>query len=205
MTVFDVSLPLEPGLAVWPGDTPFSIERISRIDAGDLVNLGSIRASLHAGTHVDAPFHFKEDGTRIDEIELEVFVGPAVVVDVTGHKAITVQLLEEKSIGSAPRLLLKTGGWTDHSVFPESVPVIAPDVPAYFREQGIRLLGVDVPSVDPIDSEHLANHHELAENGITILESLDLTGVEPGLYQLAALPMRVVGGDAAPVRAVLWR
>src|SRR6187549_2519281 len=119
MTVFDVSLPLEPGLAVWPGDTPFSIERISRIDAGDLVNLGSIRASLHAGTHVDAPFHFKEDGTRIDEIELEVFVGPAVVVDLTGHKAITVQLLEEKSIGSAPRLLLKTGGWTDYSVFPE--------------------------------------------------------------------------------------
>jgi arylformamidase len=104
-----------------------------------------------------------------------------------------------------PRLLLRTGAWADHSRFPERVPTIACDVPAFLRSRGIKLLGIDVPSVDTIESKDLPNHHALARCGIHILESLDLSGVEPGLYQLSALPLRLVGADAAPVRAVLWR
>lgn len=205
MEFFDVSIPLHPGLAIWPGDTPVSVERIARLAAGASVNLGTFRGSLHAGTHADAPFHFDERGAGIDGVPPEVYVGPAVVLDVTGIDPISTEALERAPLEEGPRLLLKTGGWTDHSVFPVRVPVLTPDAPRYLASRGVRLLGVDVPSVDLIDSKDLALHHALAENGIHILESLDLTGVEAGVYQLSALPIRIVGADAAFVRAVLWR
>lgn len=205
MTFYDISVPLRPGLAVWPGDTAVTIERIARLAAGDSVNLGTFRGSLHAGTHGDAPFHFDDRGAGIDEVPPEVYVGPAVVWDVTGIDPISAEALEGAPLEGAPRLLLKTGGWTDHSVFPERVPVLTLEAPRYLASRGVRLLGVDVPSVDPIDSKDLALHHALAEYGIHILESLDLSGVEAGLYQLSALPIRIVGADAGFVRAVLWR
>ena len=205
MVVHDISIPLWPELAVWPGDTPASVRRIARLADGESVNLGTLTASLHAGTHADAPYHFEDDGVGIDAVEAEVYVGPAVVWDVRGCDPIRISDLERAPLAEAPRLLLRTGGWTDHTVFPTSVPVVADDVPAYLASRGVRLLGVDVPSVDPIDSKTLSLHHALLANGIHILESLDLSAVEQGVYNLSALPIRVVGGDAAPVRAVLWR
>ena len=101
------------------------------------------------------------------------------------------------------RLLLKTGAWPDGAPFPERIPLLSPDVPAWLDAHGIRLLGLDVPSVDAIDSHDLPIHHALAAAGVHILESLDLSAVPAGVYELIALPLRIAGGDAAPVRAVL--
>jgi arylformamidase len=202
--IIDISLPLDERLAVWPGDTEFAYELTWKRSAGATVNVGAIRMSTHCGTHVDAPFHFLDDGQKVDELPPETFVGPALVVDVRGREKIARDHLPRDMKG-ATRLLLRTDAWNDRHVFPESVPVLESDVPDWLGAQGIVLLGIDLPSVDAIDSKDLANHHALARNRIVILESLNLRDVAEGVYNLVAAPLRVVAGDAAPVRALLIR
>ena len=108
-------------------------------------------------------------------------------------------------IQETSRILLKTGVWPDNTVFPKKIPVIASDVAEWLQERGVRLIGLDLPSVDPIEAKILQNHHALARCGIAIVESLDLSAVDTGVYNLAALPLKIAGGDAAPLRAILWR
>jgi arylformamidase len=110
-----------------------------------------------------------------------------------------------EDIAATSRLLIKTGRWSDSTIFPKQIPVIAADVPAWLQKNGVKLLGLDLPSMDELDSKSLQNHHALARAGIAIVESLDLSEVAPGIYNFAALPLKIAGGDGAPVRAVLWR
>jgi len=213
MKIWDISRTLSNDLAPWPGDTPFHFELMARLGHGAVVNVGAIRMSVHNGSHADARFHFEQDGWTIEQAPLETYLGPALVVDLTGcfgdgaDELITVEQLGQHSdqLRQAPRLLLKTGVWPDNTVFPKAIPVIAPDVPAWLQQNGVRLLALDLPSVDRIDAKLLENHHALARHGIAIVESLDLHAIEAGVYNLAAMPLKVAGGDAAPVRAVLWR
>jgi arylformamidase len=95
--------------------------------------------------------------------------------------------------------------WSDSRIFPEWIPVIALDVAEWLGKRDVKLLGLDLPSVDAIDAKILVNHHALAAAGIAIVESLDLSEVEAGTYHFSALPLRISGGDAAPVRAILWQ
>ena len=203
MKFYDVTRPLRAALAPWPGDTPFEHRLTWRMDAGASVNVGAVTMGTHNGTHADAPYHFLPDGARIDGLDPAIYVGPAMLLDVS-HAGWTVgrEALAGLPAG-VPRLLLRTGAWPDDTRFPARIPTLAPDVPAWLGERGVRLLGLDVPSVDTIESQDLTIHHALAAAGVHILESLDLSGVPPGLYELIALPLRIVGGDAAPVRAVL--
>jgi arylformamidase len=202
--IIDVSLPLESRLAVWPGDTEFDYQLTWNQSAGATVNVGAVRLSTHCGTHIDAPFHFDEQGKKIDELALEAFVGRALVLHVPNRPTISRGDLSRDWLGIT-RLLLRTDAWSDPQAFPKQIPVIDRDVPDWLGSQGIVLLGVDVPSVDVLDSQELPNHHALARNGIAILESLNLKGVEEGVYDLVAAPLKLVGGDAAPVRALLMR
>ena len=203
MKFYDVTRPLHAALAPWPGDTVFDHRLTWRMDAGASVNVGAVTMGTHNGTHADAPYHFLPDGARIDALDPAIYVGPAVLLDVSrAGWTIGRGALADLPAG-VPRLLLRTGAWPDGSHFPERIPTLAPDVPAWLGERGVRLLGLDVPSVDTIESQDLPIHHALAAAGVHILESLELTGVPPGPYELIALPLRIVGGDAAPVRAVL--
>jgi arylformamidase len=205
--LYDITRPLCAGLAPWPGDTPFAYRLTWRMAAGASVNVGALAMSTHNGTHTDAPFHYTPRGAAIDTLDLHVFAGPAMVVDVSGAgPSITREVLApaaEILRHQAPRLLLKTGAWPDDTVFPARIPVLAPDVPAWLASLGVRLLGLDVPSVDDIESRELPIHHALGAAGIQILESLDLASVPAGIYELIALPLKIAGGDAAPVRAIL--
>ena len=213
MKIFDISRPLFNGLAPWPGDTPFQFELKWKIPAGASVNVGAVQMGVHNGTHADAPFHFQNDAGPIDQVPLDIYLGDAVVVDLAKNfsgdvaREITLADLEPfaADFTKATRLLIKTGVWNDPAIFPVRIPVLAPDVPKWLGEQKVKLLGLDLPSVDPIDSKTLDNHHALAAAGIAIVESLDLAGVAAGLYHFSALPLRITGGDAAPVRAILWR
>lgn len=213
MKVFDISRPLFNGLVPWPGDTAFRFDLKSRMADGALANVGAVEMGVHNGSHADAPFHFEPGGATIDKLPLETYLGDAVVVDLTSRSEssaisdITVAELEPfaEAITQAGRLLLKTGAWSDPAVFPERIPVIARDVPQWLGERRVKLLGLDLPSVDAIDAESLDNHHALSAAGIAIVESLDLSAVAVGTYRFSALPLRIVGGDGAPVRAVLWR
>ena len=125
------------------------------------------------------------------------------MVDLSGRETIRKGDLKGIDLRPTPRLLLRTGGWPDPSRFPERIPVMEPDLPAFLRQQGVVLVGLDVPSVDQIDSVELPVHHALSEAGIRILESLRLAGVPEGTYELVALPLRLGGADGSPVRAVL--
>ncbi len=207
MPLLDISRPLSTALAPWPGDTPFEHRLTWRIADGAAVNVGALTMGTHNGTHADAPFHYLSDGAPIDALDPALFVGPAVVADVTDAGwTIPRAALAEAARHLGPgvsRLLLKTGAWPDSTRFPERLPLLAPDVPAWLAEQGVRLLGLDVPSVDAIDSKDMPIHHALARAGVCILESLDLSAAAAGLYELIALPLRISGGDASPVRAVL--
>lgn len=203
MKIIDISRRLENGMPVWPGDTPFHYEvSWSKAESGS-VNVGSLSMSAHTGTHVDAPFHFDDDGKRIIELDLELYIGPARVVDMTGKDSIGAKDLAGVGLQGMKRVLFRTRSWQDASEFPGKIPHLEADLGPFLAERGIRLIGVDVPSVDPIDSKDLHAHHSLNENGIHILESVLLDEVEPGDYELIALPLPLVEGDGSPVRAVL--
>lgn len=205
MHFYDISLPLENTLATWPGDTRYRYELSWQMERGNTVNVGTITLSVHAGTHIDAPYHFQAGGKGAAELDITIFIGPAIVADVRGAETITWDHLKNLPFDQAPRLLLRTDAWSDHTIFPTQIPTLAPDVPARLGERGVVLLGVDVPSVDDIESKALPNHHALTAANIRILESLDLRDVPTDIYTLSALPLRLVGADGAPVRAVLWR
>ncbi|PYJ94118.1 MAG: arylformamidase [Verrucomicrobia bacterium] len=214
MKIWDISRTLWNDLAEWPGDEPFHFRLTKKIADGQSVNLGAITMGVHNGTHADAQFHFDAAGESIEKAPLDAYLGRAVVVDLAESfsqrrekQLITIEDLQAhaEEIGKTSRLLIKTGRWSDSAVFPKQIPVIAAQVPSWLQKNGVKLLGLDVPSMDEIDSKSLQNHHALAAAGIAIIESLDLSRVSPGIYNLAALPLKIAGGDGAPMRAVLWR
>jgi arylformamidase len=186
---FDISRPLAGSTPPWPGDTPFSFDLNWKKSEGVAVNVGAIKTSVHNGTHADAPFHFEKGGTTIDCLPLETFIGRALVIDLasifsteTKPREISIPGLEPfaRDLTEAPRLLLKTGGWRDPAVFPTCIPVLARDVPVWLKARGVILIGMDLPSVDTIDSKDLSNHRALVRAGIAIVENLDLTGIKAG-------------------------
>ncbi|PYK13940.1 MAG: arylformamidase [Verrucomicrobia bacterium] len=214
MKIWDISRTLSNDLAEWPGDEPCRFRMTREKAKGASVNLGAISMSVHNGTHADARFHFDTEGESIENVPVETYLGRATVVDLgqafldwNEKHLITIEDLRPsaEAIAATSRLLVKTGRWSDSTVFPSQIPVIAADVPAWLQKNGVKLLGLDLPSVDEVDSKSLQNHHALARAGIAIVESLDLTDVASGIYQLAALPLKIAGGDGAPMRAVLWR
>jgi arylformamidase len=203
VTLYDVSLPLTTTLAGWPGDAPYRFEWSCTKAAGASVNVGQVSCSIHTGTHVDAPYHFDDAGATTEKLPLTAYLGPARVVDVAGRALIRRVDLAGVDLNGTPRLLLRTGAWKDHTRFPDTIPVLDEDVPAWLADRGIILLGLDVPSVDVLDSKSLPLHHALGRRGIAILESLDLSAVPEGVYELIALPLKIVAADGSPVRAVL--
>ena len=217
MNIIDISRTLSADLPPWPGDVAFRYQVNGRIAEGSSVNVGSIEMSLHNGTHADAKFHFADDGWTMQQAKLETYFGPAVVVDVSARYAepggagrlpqIQIVDLEHAAddLRATGRLLLKTGVWRDPKVFPDPIPTVAIDVPPWLQSLGVKLLGLDVPSVDEIDAKKLVNHHAIGAAVISIVESLDLGAVAAGRYNFVALPLKIAGGDGSPVRAILWR
>lgn len=196
--MIDISRPLRAEMAVWPGDVGFSLTQT----AWGTVTVGATTMSLHTGTHADAPSHFLPGGETIDQIDPSVYVGDCVAIDARGREFLDRDLFEATSL--APRVLVRTDSWRDGDPFPQSVPTLTEGAVRLLAERRVFLIGVDVPSVDAIDSKDLPIHHALADGGIHILESLDLRGVEAGRYTLCALPLPFSGADASPVRALLW-
>jgi arylformamidase len=202
MRIIDISRTVSESLAVWPGDEDVRLRWTARAGADSVVNLGALSMSLHTGTHADAPLHFDSDGDPIDRVPLDRFMGPAQVIDVPPD----ADAIRPEHLGRirAPRILFRTR----HSRVPDPVwadtfPAVHPTVVPLLAGQGVILVGTDAPSVDPAASRTLDTHHLLGKSGIAILENLMLLSVEPGLYTLIALPLRLAGMDASPVRAVL--
>jgi arylformamidase len=199
----DISQPLNNEIAVWPGDTPFSYEVVYSKEESGSVNVGKIEMSTHTGTHIDAPFHFDDNGKKILELDINIYVGKAKIIDVSQYGNIGAAELQNYQLESVKRLLLKTNASMNPYQFPEKIPHLRQDLAPYLKKLGVRLVGVDVPSVDPLDSKELEAHHALFDKGIHILENVVLSHVTPGDYELIALPLALKDSDGSPVRAVI--
>jgi arylformamidase len=203
MKLYDVSIVTRVGTPEWPGDTPFRCGWSARIAEGSSVNLASITSSPHVGTHADAPLHVMDGGAAADALPIETFIGPALVLDVSGAaRDLGPELAARVPPGTA-RLLLRTNATIASGRFPDEWPALMPEVAVLLAGRGLRLLGVDAPSVDRRTSKTLPVHHALFDGGGCILENLDLREVSEGRYELLAAPVRWGDVDAAPVRAVL--
>lgn len=201
--IIDITQPLRKGVPTWPGDTPFSFRlNWTKAESGS-VNVGAFEMSTHTGTHIDAPFHFDDKGAKVNELDLDLYAGPARVIEVKNRAEITPEVLREFNLEGCQRLLLKTNSWNDKTKFPETITVLSPEIGPFLAKNGIRLIGLDVPSVDELDSKELLAHHSLHKNGVHILEGLVLEHVEQGDYELVALPLSIEGADGSPVRAIL--
>lgn len=203
MKIHDISMLLNGDVAEWPGDTPFQFKVNWTKEQSGSVNVGQITTSTHIGTHIDAPFHFDEQGEKVHELPLENYIVKAVVVDVSGREKISQESLLDVEVGEAKAILFRTSAWNQRDVFPEKIPAFDVDVVEWMVAKGIRLFGVDLPSVDGITSKDLPMHHALGNAGRYILEGLVLDEIKEGTYKLIALPLKIEGADGSPVRAVL--
>jgi arylformamidase len=202
--LIDISPALHAGMAVFPGDAAFEVSQTFAIGPGCPVNVARIAMSTHCGAHVDAPLHYDPEGTSIDGLDLGDFIGPARVIDARGTDPLCrFDELASTLEGAPPRLLLKLTDGGNPFTWPAGFRALAPETVERLALGGTRLIGVDVPSVDPETSKDLPSHMACRRHDIRIVENLLLAGVMPGDYELIALPLKLRGLDAAPVRAVL--
>jgi arylformamidase len=210
--IHDISLAIEPGLPTWPTSEGFRTRWAMRIDDGDSANVTVYEADVHTGTHVESGLHFLRDGAPIERTPIERFVGPAVVVDIEGD-AVTADALEARGIAGpagiargATRLLVKTRnsdrwarGW---GAFDPEYVALTTDAARWIADHGFELVGLDHLSIQQFDSDG-EPHRVLMRAGVAILEGLNLAGVPVGTYTLVAPPLKLIGTEAAPARALL--
>ncbi len=201
--IYDITPAISDSLKVWPGDTPLSREVLCDLGEGATTTLSTLHVTAHVGAHADAPSHFAPNAPSIDERPLDTYIGPCQLIHVDVPRA---GVVEPGMLGvkiQAERLLLATETFPDPTVFSEDFAALSPALIDYLAEQGIRLVGIDTPSVDLFDSRDLPTHRTFLKHDMAILEGLVLKAVPDGVYELIALPLKLVGFDAAPVRAVL--
>jgi arylformamidase len=201
--LYDITPTIRTGTPVWPGDTAFAANLTWSIAAGASVNVTAITTTPHLGAHADAPFHTEPRGAGIAEMPLDSYLGPCRVVKVPATPLIEPRHVEGIDLTSPRRLLFRSDSVRDRRGFPERFTALSPELAAQLAGKGVLLVGMDTPSVDPFDSKDLLAHHALAQGGVAILEGLLLDGVPEGIYELIALPLKLEGLDASPVRAVL--
>jgi len=204
MKIYDITVALSDELPIFPGDPPFLIEPVTRLARGDDANVSRIIISSHSGTHLDPPRHYSDQGNSIDQIPLSLLVGDALLVELNGIPAIGRAELAQLPLKKENRLLLKTDNsrlWGDPA-FSADFAYLTPDGAHYLVETGVKLVGIDYLSIERLDGEGEV-HRILLDNGVIILEGLNLTGVPGGNYELICLPLKIRGGDGAPVRAIL--
>lgn len=208
MRIYDISLTISPDLPVWPGDPSVDLHQTAFMDHGDPCNLTFLALNVHAGTHLDAPHHFMNDYRTVESLPLEVLTGPAYVVHYQDDvEAITADLLEATAIpAGATRLLFRTrnsqlwqaGEWE----FKTDFVAVSVDGAGWLVQHGIKLVGVDYLSVAPFGAGE-PTHKILLGAGVVAVEGLDLSEVEQGSYDLYCLPLKLLGSDGAPARAIL--
>jgi arylformamidase len=203
MAIFDISVPIRDGMLHYAGNPPVHVTRVASLERGDPVNVSELDMGAHPGTHVDAPAHFIEGGAGAEALSLSALIGPAEVVDAAAATAaldlVTVRNLELPPKGTE-RILFKTRNsqlWS-RGEFTRDFVRLDGEAAAYLVERGVKLLGIDYLSIGNADA-----HRALLSAGIVCVEGLDLRGIEPGSYELVCLPLKLVGSDGAPARAVL--
>lgn len=200
--IWDITQKLRPGLPVWPGDTAFEQARTWQMEEGSPVNVSALTLSTHSGAHADAPLHYSQTAPDIASVELEPYLGECLVIDARGVGAM-IEVADLPHLHSADRVLFRTFERFPHDAWDAETTAIAPETIEWLAAEGVRLVGIDTPSIDPQDSKTMEAHKAVLKHDIRVLEGLVLDDVPEGRYELIALPLPIEGGDASPVRAIL--
>lgn len=201
--IIDISPPIHPGIAVWPGDVPFQANKSLRMEDGANIDLGDMRTTYHVGAHADAPNHYHAEGKDAASMDLTPFLGPCQVIHAPVGRGERVLPAHAPNI-TAARVLFCTKTFPDPNDWNEDFAALSPELIEHLHNHGVLLVGIDTPSVDLMHDKTLHTHEALARTGMRNLEGLVLGHVNPGLYHLSALPLRLQEADASPVRAVLY-
>ena len=205
MKLIDVSVPLDATLPTYPHNTPFSLEPIKRLASGDSSNVSALHMSAHCGTHVDAPRHFFDSGPGAEALPLDLLMGRVRVIQVNSRTGIAAEDLADQDFSEDVRILIKTRNsllWGTPEFRPDYIGVTESGA-RHLVAHGIKLVGVDYLSVEQFKTPGAPAHHVLLGAGTIVIEGLNLRDVEPGIYDLCCLPLRIVGSDGAPARVVL--
>jgi len=206
--LFDISAPIDSNTPVWPGDTPVTLERVWKMEAGSPVNVGRMTLSPHTATHADAPLHYDQDGAAIGAVGLDVYLGECLVLAIKPRGShVSVEEIESAlrsaQLQLGPRVLIRTYAKAPTAKWDSEFAAISADAIDWLAERGVRLIGVDTPSLDPQESKTMDAHHRVRAHKMAILEGLILDDVRNGTYELIALPLKLNTLDASPVRAIL--
>jgi arylformamidase len=201
--IYDLTPPISERLQVWPGDTPPSRQVLCDMKQGANLTLSTLHATVHLGAHADAPSHYGAFAPTIDERQLDYYLGPCQVVCVPVPRGTCIPPDDLQTPITAPRLLVATNTYPDPERFNEDFAAFSPELVESLHSQGVKLVGIDTPSVDPFSSKDLPAHKMFLKYDMAILEGLVLNDVPPGIYELIALPLKLTGFDASPVRAIL--
>ena len=213
--IYDITPPITSDLKVWPGDTPPTREVLLDMADGANLTLSTLHATVHLGAHADAPNHYGTAAPSIDGRSLDYYIGPCQVITVNAAPGTRIEMKQlgawmDAAVGAdidaeifPERILLHTDTFPHPTVFNEDFAALSPLLVDELAKKGTKLIGIDTPSVDLFDSKDLPAHQSFLRNDMAILEGLVLTGVPDGMYELIALPLKPVGFDASPVRAIL--
>ncbi len=200
--IYDLSPTVSARIGVWPGDTPMHREVLADLDEGANLTLSTLRATVHLGTHTDAPSHTEPGTASIEAVPLDRYIGACQVVRVDIGRG---ERVRPEHLGEvlAERVLFATGTFPDPDHFSTDFAALSPELIDHLDEHGVVLAGIDTPSMDPFDSKDLPTHAALVRCEMASLEGVVLDGVPEGVYELVALPLKLAGFDASPVRAIL--
>jgi arylformamidase len=201
--LYDITPAVTAALAVWPGDTPPTRDVLADLKRGDNITLSTLRATVHLGAHADAPSHYGRDAASIEARPLALYLGPCRVVRISAGRGTRIPSSAIPAHVRGERVLIATGTYPDPEHFNEDFAALEPATVDLLKERGARLVGIDTPSVDLFSAKELVAHARFLAHDMAILEGLVLAHVPDGTYELIALPLKLVGFDASPVRAVL--
>lgn len=203
---YDLTLELKEDIIVYPGDPNFEMEDICSISLGDSYNISSISMGTHTGTHIDAPKHFYNESKTIDKISIDRLIGKVKVLDMGNLKEISKQDIEDFNIEEGDRIFFKTNNskLLKNNIYSEDFVALTKEAAEYLVDKKVYTIGIDYLSIEKNNSEFNDVHLLLLEKDIVIVEGINLSDVEQGIYNFAALPLKIKDGDGAPARVVLW-
>jgi arylformamidase len=207
MRTYDITLTISPDLPTWPGDPGVEIERVEKIEDGSNANVSRVNMGVHTGTHVDAPYHFLQDGITVDQLNINLLTGRAYVLHLPDVEVITAAVLEDAQIPPRTRrVLFKTRNselWAgDKNDFQTDFVGLSEDGAEYLVRRGVKLVGMDYLSIAPFHKSR-PTHERLLEAGVVVVEGLNLSEVDQGRYTIYCLPLKIANSDGAPARAIL--
>lgn len=201
--VYDISPVISPALAVWPGDSAPTREVLCDIRNGSNITLSTLRATVHLGAHADGPNHYGTNAPSIEQRRLDYYLGPCQVIWADVPRGVRIERRHLRREVRSKRILIATDTYPDPTNFNQDFAALSPVLVDYFHTMGVKLVGIDTPSVDLFDSKDLPAHKRFLAHDMAILEGLVLKDVPEGVYELIALPLKLAGFDASPVRAIL--